>query len=83
MIFFPKHTASVARHQQISLTLKSIGVQLELVDKQEKETFAQFLRLTFVKWNTKVRVNKDAIIYGHVEFSLALLLLRAHWIDRI
>lgn len=49
MIFFPKHTASVARHQQISLTLKSIGVQLELVDKQEKETFAQFLRLTFVK----------------------------------
>ena len=49
MIFFPKHTASVARHQQISLTLKSIGVQLELVGKQEKETFAQFLRLTFVK----------------------------------
>lgn len=49
MIFFPKHTASVARHQQISLTLKSIGVQLELVDKKEKETFAQFLRLTFVK----------------------------------
>lgn len=47
MIFFPKHTASVARHQQISLTLKSIGVQL--VDKKEKETFAQFLRLTFVK----------------------------------